>query len=132
MGTSFVIRRTTVEVINTGRFKPGEQHPGYHKFREEYVRAKTILTRLMNHSSSARIKKRNRVKGTKYEAYGTKYRDTSGTNKYLGLFDTYRDAKKACQIEKHRLIKALITFIENYESNKPNTMNIDELISYKL
>ena len=120
-----------MEVINSGRFKPGEAHPGYKKFREEHVRAKTILTRLLDYASDSRIKKRMRVKGIKYEAYGTRYRDTSGTCKYLGLFDTYQEAKIACQKEKHRLIKALITFIENYESGKPNTMNIDELISYK-
>ena len=115
-----------------GRFKPGKEHLGYGKLRPEIVRAKTILMRMMPNYFNANVRKRVRAKGFKYEAYGTMYRDTACTRKYLGLFTTYEDAVTACRKEKNRLIKALMDFIDNHESGQENLMSIDEIINPKL
>ena len=78
-----------------GRFKPGKEHPAYGVLKEEIVRAKLILMRMMPHYFNANVRKRVRAKGFKYEAYGTKYRDTANSRKYIGLFDTYKEAQTA-------------------------------------
>ena len=112
-----------------GKFKSGNEHPGYGELRPEIHRAKTILMRMMPHYFNANVKKVKRVKGFKYEAYGTKYRDTASSRKYIGLFDTHEDAVTACRKEKNRLIKALMDFIDIHESGQPNMMSIDSIIN---
>jgi len=119
-------------VKSDGRFKAGKEHPGYGKLRDEITRAKTLLMRMMPNYFNANVRKRVRAKGFKYEAYGTRYRDTACTRKYIGLFDTYEDAVKACRKEKNRLIKALMDYIDIHESGQQNMMSIDEIINPKL
>ena len=115
-----------------GRFKSGKEHPGYGKLRPEIVRARLILTRMMPHYFNANVRKRVRAKGFKYEAYGTMYRDTACTRKYIGLFDTHEEAVNACRKEKNRLIKALMDYIDIHESGQQNMMSIDAIINPKL
>ena len=112
-----------------GKFKTGEEHPGYGKLRDDITRAKTILMRMMPHYFNANVKKRVRAKGFKYEASGTRYRDSVGTRKYLGLFDTHEEAVTACRKEKNRLIKALMDYIDIHESGQQNMTSIDEIIN---
>ena len=87
---------------------------------------------MMPNYFNANVRKRVRAKGFKYEAYGTKYRDTAGSRKYIGLFDTHEDAVTACRKEKNRLVKALMDYIDIHESGQQNMMSIDEIINPKL
>ena len=112
-----------------GKFKEGTEHPAYGVLKEEIVRAKTILMRMMPHYFNANVRKKVRAKGFKYEAYGTRYRDTAGSRKYIGLFDTYEEAQTACRKEKNRLIKALMDYIDIHESGQLNILSIDEIIN---
>ena len=120
-------------VKSDGRFKAGDEHPGYGKLRPEIVRAKTILIRMLPTYFNARVITKKLPSGSiRYEAQGSRFRDTKGTNKYLGLFKTKAEAETTCRKEKKRLIKALMDYIDIHESGQQNMMSIDEIINPKL
>ena len=115
-----------------GKFKSGKEHPAYGKLTDEITRAKLILKRMMPNYFNARIVVKNLPSGTiRYEAQGSRFRDTSGTNRYLGLFKTKDEAETACRKEKNRLIKALMDYIDIHESGQQNMMSIDAIINPK-
>lgn len=112
-----------------GKFKKGKEHPAYGVLKDDHVRAKLILKRIMPHYFNTSIKVRHLKTCTRYEALGSKFRDTSGTRRYLGLFATREEAETACRREKTRIITALMEYVDNYESGLPNFVSVDEIIN---